>query len=55
MQMRSKVDVKKMDVFELKRFEYLMEEIKLCGEIYNDAKWENLDEWNRLIKKLDVI
>lgn len=40
-----------MSELELKRLNELVEEIILCGEIWNDPNWENLDEWNELIEK----
>ena len=38
--------------YELKKMRYneLKNEIKLCGEIYKDNDWVNLNEWNELRK-----
>tara|TARA_R110001632_G_scaffold209749_1_gene334544 strand:- start:483 stop:632 length:150 start_codon:yes stop_codon:yes gene_type:complete len=40
-----------MSELELKRLNELLEEIKLCGEIYNDKKWKNYKEYWRLRNK----
>ena len=37
-----------MDIDDLNRLNDLREEIRLCGEIFNDKNWESIDEWNRL-------
>ena len=38
--------------YELKKMRYneLKNECKLCGEIYKDNDWVNLNEWNELRK-----
>ena len=40
-----------MNELELKRLNELKEEIRLCGEIWNDPTWENLDEYMKLREK----
>ena len=42
-----------MNKNELKRLNELKNEIKLCGEIYNDKSWKNYNEFNMLINKVN--
>lgn len=36
---------------EIKRLNELKLEIMFCGEIYNDKKWKNYDEYHKLRNK----
>ena len=38
----------KMNIDDLNRLNDLREEIRLCGEVYNDKNWKSINEWNRL-------
>ena len=40
-----------MNELELKRLNELKIEIMLCGEIYNDKKWKNYEEYWKLRNK----
>jgi hypothetical protein len=42
----------KMNIDDLNKLNDLREEIRLCGEVYNDKNWKSIDEWNRLCETL---
>ena len=47
------LDICNNKIYELNRLKNMFEEIRLCGEVYQDKEWKHYKEYHYLIEKYD--
>jgi hypothetical protein len=47
------IDICSFKIYELYRLKNMFEEIRLCGEVYQDKEWKHYKEYHYLIDKYD--